>query len=190
MPHCLVHDIGRTTQHVGQDVGIQIQRDRDRRVSEHLGGHLRIDATTQEQGCGGVTQVMETDRRQSGALEEWSEPVLAPASPECSRPCRQPIRLRSLLQRLLEEGEMLLAQLRRPSASRCPVVPNSRTTATVCPSATSRSACAQDARMDQDWCASDGAASPAPPPTRSLCRTPSRRLRSSLPLPRSAICAI
>ena len=72
-PNDRVEDRGRAARHRRGDVAVEVERDRDRRVAEHLGNDLRMHAATQEQRRGGVAQIVEADPRQPRVLEHSLE---------------------------------------------------------------------------------------------------------------------
>jgi len=49
-------------------VRVEIERDRDARVPEHLGDDLRVDAAAGRNRRRGVSQIVEADPRQAGAF--------------------------------------------------------------------------------------------------------------------------
>src|SRR6266851_1081222 len=55
-----VHYLRSLAVHRGRHVAIDVERDRDGRVPEHLRDDLGMNAAAQEQGCCGVSSVVES----------------------------------------------------------------------------------------------------------------------------------
>ena len=59
--------------HRRRHVAVQVEGDADLGVPEQLGDDLRVDALPEQQGSGGISEVMEADERQAGRLEQRAE---------------------------------------------------------------------------------------------------------------------
>jgi hypothetical protein len=57
-------------------VTLTVQRDRHRRVTEHLRGYLRVDMAAQHQRRGRVAKVMEPNPRQASTVENPTKGVV------------------------------------------------------------------------------------------------------------------
>ena len=68
-----LEDRGRLALHRRGDVRVEVKGDRDRRVAEHLGDDLRMDAAAEEQRRGGVAKIVEADARQTRLGEHTLE---------------------------------------------------------------------------------------------------------------------
>src|SRR5690348_16296203 len=57
----LIHDVHRRLLHIGQDVGVDAERDRDITMAHHLAHYLDVDARGEQKRGGSMPEIMKAD---------------------------------------------------------------------------------------------------------------------------------
>src|SRR5262249_40408341 len=77
----MIERINRVALHIWQYVTIDIQRHAHSGVPEHLRHHFRMDTAKEQEGGGGVSQIVEANGRQSCPGQQWRKVPLQDVVP-------------------------------------------------------------------------------------------------------------